>query len=53
MKYSNIRQESTVRVAGDSAEFGLSFCSRSFTNNQRKSAIDDIALFTEGKKIEF
>ena len=30
IKYSNTRQESSVRVARHSAEFGLSFCWRSF-----------------------
>ena len=54
MKYSHIWQESAARVASDSAEFGLSFCFRTFVNNQKElSGIDDIALFTGGKELNF
>ena len=54
MKYSHIWQESAARVASDSAEFGLSFCFRTFMNNQKElSGIDDIALFTGGKELNF
>ena len=54
MKYSHIWQESAARVASDSAEFALSFCFRTFMNNQKElSGIDDIALSTGGKKLNF
>ena len=54
MKYSHIWQESAARVASDSTEFGLSFCFRTFENNQKElSGIDDIALFTGGKELNF
>ena len=54
MKDSHIWQESAARVASDSAEFGLSFCFRTFMNNQKElSGIDDIALFIGGKELKF
>ena len=41
-------------MASDSTEFGLSFCFRTFMNNQKElSGIDYIALFTGGKELNF